>query len=96
MTFASTTCAPAARWLPRFLLGLGAAMLACALHAQPHKEVFDRSAGYKDEALLLLERLVNIDSGSANTAGLEKVRGVGGRRGGDLGFRADRSGNGPG
>jgi hypothetical protein len=45
---------------------------------------------------LLLERLVNIDSGSANTAGLEKVRGVGGRRGGDLGFRADRSGNGPG
>ena len=76
MTFASTTSSPAARWLPRFFLGLGAAMLVSALHAQPHKEVFDRSAGYKDEALLLLERLVNIDSGSANTAGLEKVRGV--------------------
>lgn len=76
MTFASTTCPPAARWLPRLLLGLGAALLVPALHAQPHKEVLDRSAGYKDEALLLLERLVNIDSGSANTAGLEKVRGV--------------------
>ena len=58
----------AARWLPRPWLGLVAALLVPALHAQPHKEVLDRSAGYKDEALLLLERLVNIDSGSANTA----------------------------
>ena len=60
----------------RILVGLGTAMLVSALHAQPHKDVFDRSAGYKDEALKLLERLVNIDSGSANTAGLEKVRGM--------------------
>lgn len=58
------------------LAGLVAAVLAPALHAEPVKAVYDRAAAYKDESLQLLERLVNIDSGTTNTAGLEQVRNV--------------------
>ena len=70
------SCGWPARWIRCLLVGLAVAVIAPALRAQPHKDVYDRSAGYKDEALLLLERLVNIDSGSANTAGLERARAV--------------------
>ena len=65
-----------ARWVRCLSMGFAAAVCSSQLLAEPNKDVYDRAAGYKDEALLLLERLVNIDSGSANTAGLERVRGV--------------------
>lgn len=56
------------------------AVLACALvagHAmaqKPHQGALDAATQSKDEALKLLERMVNIDSGSASTEGLDKVR----------------------
>ena len=63
-------------WMRGLLAGMAVAAAVPALHAEPQKAVYDQSAAYKDEALKLLERLVNIDSGSANTAGLERVRTV--------------------
>ena len=57
-------------------------VLACALLAgnamaqKPHQGVLDAATQQKDEALKLLERMVNIDSGSASTEGLDKVRGI--------------------
>jgi glutamate carboxypeptidase len=56
------------------------AVLACALvagHAmaqKPHQGALDAATQSKDEALKLLERMVNIDSGSTTTEGLDKVR----------------------
>ncbi|MDZ4361525.1 MAG: M20/M25/M40 family metallo-hydrolase, partial [Variovorax sp.] len=41
---------------------------------KPHQGVLDAATQQKDEALQLLERMVNIDSGSTNTEGLAKVR----------------------
>jgi len=56
-------------------------VLACALLAggsamaqKPHQGALDAATQYKDEALKMLERMVNIDSGSASTEGLAKVR----------------------
>ena len=55
-------------------------VLACALLAgnamaqKPHQATLDAATQQKEEALKLLERMVNIDSGSANTEGLDKVR----------------------
>lgn len=55
-------------------------VLACALLAgnamaqKPHQAALDAATQQKDEALKLLERMVNIDSGSASTEGLAKVR----------------------
>jgi glutamate carboxypeptidase len=57
--------------------------LACALAfafagaasaQQPNQAVLDAATQKKEETLKLLERLVNIDSGSTNAEGLEKVR----------------------
>ena len=62
--------------LRRQCLGLAMLALAPALQAEPLKDVYEKSAAYKAEALQLLERLVNVDSGSANTAGLDTVRGI--------------------
>lgn len=67
------------RSLPRarnMWMGLALAALLPTLQAEPVKGVYERSVGYKDEALQLLERLVNVDSGSGNTAGLDSVRGI--------------------
>ncbi|MFS2054498.1 M20/M25/M40 family metallo-hydrolase [Variovorax sp. Varisp41] len=41
---------------------------------QPNQAVLDAATQKKEETLKLLERLVNIDSGSTNAEGLEKVR----------------------
>lgn len=41
--------------------------------AEPHKAIRADAEQYKDEALKLLERLVNIDSGSGYVPGLTKV-----------------------
>jgi glutamate carboxypeptidase len=56
-------------------------LLACALLAggnamaqKPHQGVLDAATQSKDDALKMLERMVNIDSGSASTEGLTKVR----------------------
>lgn len=56
-------------------LGLvfGLAVPACA---EPHKAVQADAEQYKDEALKLLERLVNIDSGSGYEPGLTQVRDI--------------------
>lgn len=56
-------------------LGLvfGLAAPACA---EPHKAVQADAEQYKDEALKLLERLVNIDSGSGYEPGLTQVRDI--------------------
>ena len=55
---------------------LATALLAAggALAQKPHQGALDAATQYKDESLKLLERMVNIDSGSASTEGLDKVR----------------------
>ncbi|MDP9880356.1 glutamate carboxypeptidase [Variovorax boronicumulans] len=54
---------------------LASALLAASAMAQkPHQGVLDAATQQKDETLQLLERMVNIDSGSTNTEGLAKVR----------------------
>jgi glutamate carboxypeptidase len=60
----------------RLLAACALALLAPALQAQPVKAVHDLATNYKAESLQLLEKLVNIDSGSGDFAGLEQVRGV--------------------
>lgn len=44
--------------------------------AEPNKQVYAAAEQYKAESLKLLERLVNIDSGTANEAGLNQVGGI--------------------
>lgn len=44
--------------------------------AEPNKQVFAAAEQYKAESLKLLEQLVNIDSGTANEAGLNQVGGI--------------------
>ncbi|WP_454739123.1 glutamate carboxypeptidase [Cupriavidus necator] len=44
--------------------------------AEPNQAVLAQSEQYREEALSLLERLVNIDSGSASTSGIESVSSV--------------------
>ena len=68
--------------LPRTVLAttLGLA-LACgfsapAWSAEPHKQIQADAEQYKAEALKLLERLVNIDSGSGYEPGLTQVRDI--------------------
>ncbi len=53
-------------------LSLGIAMPAFS--AQPHSQIQADAEQYKAEALKLLERLVNIDSGSGYEPGLTQVR----------------------
>ncbi|KPW94379.1 MULTISPECIES: M20/M25/M40 family metallo-hydrolase [Pseudomonas syringae group] len=54
-------------------LALALTALAPAAIAEPHKAIQADAEQYKDEALKLLERLVNIDSGSGYVPGLTKV-----------------------
>ena len=56
-------------------LGLSLALgtFAPAVFAQPHQQVLADAEQYKGEALKLLERLVNIDSGSGYVPGLTQV-----------------------
>ncbi|MCF5396488.1 M20/M25/M40 family metallo-hydrolase, partial [Pseudomonas syringae] len=54
-------------------LALALTALAPAAMAEPHKSIQADAEQYKDEALKLLERLVNIDSGSGYVPGLTKV-----------------------
>ncbi|MCW1247280.1 M20/M25/M40 family metallo-hydrolase [Pseudomonas sp. SAICEU22] len=54
-------------------LGLSLALGASAAFAQPNQQVLADAEQYKGEALKLLERLVNIDSGSGYVPGLTQV-----------------------
>ncbi|KPY88872.1 Glutamate carboxypeptidase [Pseudomonas caricapapayae] len=54
-------------------LALALTALAPAALAEPHKAIQADAEHYKDDALKLLERLVNIDSGSGYVPGLTKV-----------------------
>ncbi|EFW79734.1 M20/M25/M40 family metallo-hydrolase [Pseudomonas savastanoi] len=54
-------------------LALALTAPAPAAMAEPHKAIQTDAEQYKDEALKLLERLVNIDSGSGYVPGLTKV-----------------------
>ncbi|AQV96572.1 glutamate carboxypeptidase [Cupriavidus necator] len=53
------------------VLLLCTARLSCAADANP--KVLSAAEGYRGEALHLLERLVNIDSGTGNEAGLSQI-----------------------
>ncbi len=57
--------------LPLAAMLLSAAHLSCAADANP--QVLSAAEGYRGDALHLLERLVNIDSGTGNEAGLGQV-----------------------
>jgi glutamate carboxypeptidase len=57
-----------------------AAMTAAALaiaagraHAEPNSQVYEKAQQYKDAALMLLARLVNIDSGTGDEQGVKAV-----------------------
>ncbi|NEX63653.1 M20/M25/M40 family metallo-hydrolase [Noviherbaspirillum galbum] len=58
------------------LIGLTASLAMQNASAEPNKQVLDSASQYKDEAVKLLERLVNIDSGTANAKGLDQVGGI--------------------
>src|SRR5471032_2475238 len=70
MTFNFLRSSLATRLGLAFALG----MTTPAAFAEPHQQVQADSLQYKDEALKLLERLVNIDSGSGYEPGLTQVR----------------------
>ncbi|SFO04323.1 glutamate carboxypeptidase [Variovorax sp. PDC80] len=55
-------------------LAFAGAFSGAASAQQPNQAVLDAATQKKEESLKLLERLVNIDSGSTNAEGLEKVR----------------------
>ncbi len=61
----------------RLAVSLGLSLALCAFTpialAQPHQQILTDAQQYKDEALKLLERLVNIDSGSGYVPGLTQV-----------------------
>ncbi|NWA45544.1 M20/M25/M40 family metallo-hydrolase [Pseudomonas reactans] len=63
---------------PRTLLAatLALSFALPAYSAEPHKQIQAQSEQYKAEALKLLERLVNIDSGSGYEPGLTQVRDI--------------------
>jgi glutamate carboxypeptidase len=52
---------------------LAAAFANVSASAEPNKQVYAAAEQHKAESLKLLERLVNIDSGTANEAGLNQV-----------------------
>jgi glutamate carboxypeptidase len=55
---------------------LAAAFANVSASAEPNKQVYAAAEQHKAESLKLLERLVNIDSGTANEAGLNQVGGI--------------------
>ena len=63
---------------PRTLLAatLALSFSLPAYSAEPHKQIQQQAEQYKAEALKLLERLVNIDSGSGYEPGLTQVRDI--------------------
>ncbi|POM10665.1 M20/M25/M40 family metallo-hydrolase [Pseudomonas orientalis] len=63
---------------PRTLLAatLALSFALPAYSAEPHKQIQADAVQYKADALKLLERLVNIDSGSGYEPGLAKVRDI--------------------
>jgi hypothetical protein len=75
------------QWFPRWqhagrALAV-AAMTAAALtiaaergHAEPNKQVYEKAQLYQDAALQLLERLVNVDSGTGNEQGVKAVSAI--------------------
>src|SRR4051812_27145307 len=62
-------------WMIRAGLILASTLLSpiYPAHAEPNKQVLGRAESYKEPALKLLETLVNIDSGSGNENGLNRV-----------------------
>ncbi|MFS2156053.1 M20/M25/M40 family metallo-hydrolase [Pseudomonas sp. Pseusp122] len=57
-------------------LSLALGIAAPTAFAEPHKQILADSEQYKGEALKLLERMVNIDSGSGYEPGLTQVRDI--------------------
>jgi glutamate carboxypeptidase len=57
-------------------LTLALGIAAPTAFAEPHKQILADSEQYKGEALKLLERMVNIDSGSGYEPGLTQVRDI--------------------
>lgn len=57
-------------------VSLALGMVAPGAFAEPHNQVQADAEQYKGEALKLLERLVNIDSGSGYEPGLTQVRDI--------------------
>lgn len=76
---------------PRTLLAatLAFSFALPAYSAEPHKQVQADAEQYKAEALKLLERLVNIDSGSGYEPGLTQVRDIAVDELKQLGFRIE-------
>jgi glutamate carboxypeptidase len=58
------------------MLAFGVAVPAAHAQAQADKAVLEKAESYKGEALALLEKLVNIDSGSGYEKGLAQVRAI--------------------
>ncbi|NWD03559.1 M20/M25/M40 family metallo-hydrolase [Pseudomonas gingeri] len=57
-------------------MGVALAVAAPQALAEVNKQVHDRAEHYKEDGLKLLERLVNIDSGSGYEPGLKQVRAI--------------------
>ncbi|NWB92224.1 M20/M25/M40 family metallo-hydrolase [Pseudomonas agarici] len=62
--------------LARFAMGVALSIAAPHALAQINQPVHDRAEHYKEDGLKLLERLVNIDSGSGYEPGLQQVRAI--------------------
>jgi glutamate carboxypeptidase len=57
----------------KFILGVTLALMISPAVAEPNKLILDRAQHYQADALKLLERLVNIDSGTGYAEGLVQV-----------------------
>ncbi len=69
---------PARRRVRSILVPATVAIVALAaaperIRAEPNKQVYEKAQQYKEEALKLWERLVNIDSGTGDEQGLKEV-----------------------
>jgi glutamate carboxypeptidase len=64
---------PRYKLLRNVAFGLTAAFVTLSASAEPDNQVYGRASQYKAEALSLLERLVNVDSGTSNEKGLNQV-----------------------
>ncbi|WP_277590754.1 M20/M25/M40 family metallo-hydrolase [Pseudomonas chlororaphis] len=68
-----TQTSPRSLLAARIGLALALGLLATHASAEPHPQVQNDAQQYQGDALKLLERLVNIDSGSGYEAGLDQV-----------------------
>ena len=57
----------------KFILGATLALMIGSVSAEPNKPILDRARHYEADALKLLERLVNIDSGTGYADGLVQI-----------------------